>query len=465
MNTIRFSAFLLFLSLTNILSSQETIDGIWSGEIKSGSISLDVDIEIKPDLETALLSIPMQKLNDVEATRMSVKGDSIEIIFDQFRARYEGTYNQTTNEIVGQWNQGRPVDLNFKKTGKKTEFKRPQTPKEPFPYIVQDVSIRNETADITLDGTLTMPEGDGPFPLAILISGSGRQNRDSDILGHKPFHVIADHLAKNGVAVIRYDDRGVSKSTGTFSKATTEDLAQDAEAVFSYAETLDKIDKSKVGIIGHSEGGMIAPWIASRNSKVDFIISLAGPGVPISDLMTYQNVSILTQSGMSEEGLQTTKESLPKIYALVNQDKEPSEIFDTLISEVHTYYDALPEKDQKLLAPNKASYYMQLSQSFFSPWFRYFLAYDPTSTWEKVTCPVLAINGSEDIQVSPNENIEAIKRHLAKAGNKNVNTKIFDGLNHLMQPCVACDLREYATIETTFDQSVLEEIVLFLKGL
>ena len=465
MNTFRFSAFLLFFSMTSVMFGQNALDGIWSGEIKTGGIVLVVDIEMNSETQTALMSIPMQNLDDVKASKCSLKGDTVEIDFNQFRASYSGVYNHSKKEIIGKWSQGRPIELNFHKTDKKTEFKRPQTPKEPFPYTTKDVSIINYSASVALAGTLTMPGGDGPFPLAILISGSGPQNRDSDILKHKPFLVIADHLTRNGIAVLRYDERGVGKSTGAFIKATSEDLAEDAEAVFTFAETLDKIDKSKVGIIGHSEGGMIAPWIASRNKNVDFIVSIAGPAIPITELMTNQNVNILKQSGMSDEGLNLTKESLPKIYALVNQDKIPSEIFDTLITEVHKYYDSLSIEDQKLIAPSKASYYMQLTQTFFSPWFRYFLNYDPSTTWEKVTCPVLAVNGSKDIQVDAESNILAIKEHLKKAGNTNVHTKIFEGMNHLMQPCEACNLAEYTTIETTFDVSVLNEITTFMKGL
>lgn len=455
---------LLLLVITSTFSyGQNKFDGLWTGTIAAGGLEMKLDFEILESDRKVLMSVPIQNLEDVASSTLTIKGDTISILYTSFRARYDAIYNNETEEFEGEWSQGRSTALNLKRTDTKTVFKRPQTPEGPYPYNTQEVAIENTNAGITLAGTLTTPKGNGPYPLAILVSGSGRQNRDSDILGHKPFLVIADYLTRAGIAVLRYDDRGVGKSTGNHASATTANFADDANSVFQYAKTLDKIDKNKIGIIGHSEGGMIAPLVASQHPDLGYVVSLGGPGVPISDLMTLQNAMILEKNGMTPKGLEITKQNLPLIYSIVNQDKEPKELFDTLISAVHGYYDLLDAQDQQLLAPTKASYYMSLAQSFFSPWFRHFLASDPSESWQKTKCPVLALNGSEDIQVEAKQNTNAIMMNLAISGNNNAKIKIVDGLNHLFQPCSKCDLAEYATIETTFDESVLSMIKDFIS--
>lgn len=460
-----FKAFVLFsfLLLSTLSIAQDKYDGLWTGTLSASGMEVQIDFEINEAEQKALISIPMQKVKDIESGEFSIKGDKLSIVYPSFRVRYDGIYDESLKEFVGEWKQGMALPLNLKRTDKKTSVNRPQTPVEPYPYDVADIIVENTAAKkVKLAGTLTTPKGDGPFPLAIMISGSGRQNRNSEILGHQPFLVIADYLTRAGIAVLRYDDRGVGLSSGSHTKATSVDFATDATAMYNYAKTLNKIDKNKIGIIGHSEGGMIAPLLASENEDLGYIISLAGPAVPIADLMTNQNVQVMEQMGMSKKGLEITNTSLPMIYSIVNQDKEPKELFDTLVQSVHGFYDALPEEDQKLLAPNKASYYMQLSQAFFSPWFRYFLAYDPTDSWQKTKCPVLAINGSEDIQVDAKMNTNAIISNLAIAGNMNAKVKILPGLNHLFQPCNKCNLAEYATIEKTFDEGALELMKAFI---
>lgn len=465
MNVFRLLAFFLLMIFSTLSIAQNRFDGLWTGTISVSGIEMQLDFEINESDKKALMSVPIQKLEDIESATLIIKGDTLSITYPSFRAKYDAIYNNESEEFIGEWNQGRSTALNLKRTDSKSEFKRPQTPEEPYPYDVQEVSVENEEAGVTLAGTLTTPKGDGPYPLAILVSGSGKQNRNSEILGHKSFLVISDYLTRAGIAIIRYDDRGVEQSTGNHRKSTTTDFAMDANSVLQYAKTLDKIDKNKIGIIGHSEGGMIAPLVASQNVDLGFIVSLAGPGVPISDLMTNQNVMILEKSGMSPEGLKTTKENLPLIYNIINQDKEPQQLFDPLIESVHGFYNQLSEADQKLLAPTKDSYYMSLAQSFFTPWYRNFLASDPAESWQKTKCPVLVLNGSEDIQVEAKSNTNAIMMNLAISGNNKAQIKIIDGLNHLFQPCTKCDLAEYATIETTFDESVLGMIRDFISKL
>ena len=438
------------------LVAQHNIDGIWSGKIESNGSEIVIDIEIKSEKSQALISVPLQNISDFKSTSFSTKGDTLDIRYSMFQAKYEGVYDEVTNTIIGQWIHRSATPLTFHKVDKKTTFDRPQMPKEPFEYDIQDVEISNLKNGNVLAGTLSTPPGDGPHPLLILVTGSGPQTRDSEIIGHKPFWVLADYLSSNGIAVLRYDDRGFGKSTGNYRTATTANFADDAEAVLEYTKTLSNI--KSVGILGHSEGSMIAGMVASRNKNVDFVISMAGMGVPSTDVMTYQNAKILAQSGMSKEGVELTKKRLPGIYNIINQDKEPKMIFDTLISAVHGFYDELDPEDSKLLAQNKASYYSQMSSALFTPWFRYFLNLNPTEYWSKVTCPVLAIHGSEDIQVEAVSATNGVKDALLLNGNDNILIKIFDGHNHLMQPCESCTISEYGSIPTTLAEDVMESI-------
>lgn len=343
------------------------------------------------------------------------------------------------------------------------EVQRPQTPTPPFDYRIDSFTVHNPIVDISLSGTLTRPEGDGPWPLVVLVTGSGPQDRNSTLMNHQPFWVWADYLTSNGVAVMRYDERGVGLSTGSYMSATSLDLAQDVEVMLDYAETLIDIDLDHIGILGHSEGGMIAPMIAARNNKVDFIITLAGPALPIAELMVQQNIDVSRSNGLTDEGARLMQEHLPQIFDIINQDEEPSELFDTLINACHTFYDKLSPDDQQLVAPSKQLFYFGISQVFVSPWMRYFFAYDPTISWENVNCPVLALFGSKDIQVAAQANNDAV-RFLTQA-NPNVQLRIFDGYNHLFQKCIECTVAEYATIETTIEPDVLERVLAFVLGL
>ena len=466
MTKCNFIFFFVMICSTTIAKAQHKLDGLWGGKIVSSGLEMDVNFKIEHEANRVLLSVPYNKLSDQAGMGLEMKGDSVFFDYSNFNASYRGFYNEEKKIITGEWTQqGRSTTLDLKRVSEKAEIVRLQEVKPPFPYTYEHVRFHNEEALLDLAGTITIPEGDGPFPLAILISGSGPQNRNSEILEHKPFLVIADHLSRNGIAVLRYDDRGVQHSEGSFSKSTTADFTTDAAAAIKYAHTLEQIDTNRIGLIGHSEGGMIAPKVAAEYKNVDFIVSIAGPAVPITELMTLQNKLVLEKLGMSEEGQSKLMERLPIIYSIVNQDKEPKELFDTLIKEVKFMYNSLPEKDQKLLGPNSAAYYTTLSTTFFTPWFRYFLAYDPGPSWQKIQCPVLALNGSEDIQVSAKENLEAIKTNLEIAGNKNHTEIELQGFNHLMQKCEVCSIQEYALIPMTFDPEALSLITEFIQRL
>ncbi len=339
---------------------------------------------------------------------------------------------------------------------------RPQTPVEPFPYLSEAFQFENKKVGITLHGTLTIPKGDGPFPTAILISGSGPTDRDETIFDHKIFLVLADHLTRQGIAVLRYDDRGVGESKGIHYTATSMDLANDTQAAFLALAKHGQIDANHIGLVGHSEGGMIAPIVASRIPAVDFAVLLAGPGVPIDQLMAEQNRQVYKSQGLPENELIRNEVFNKSLYHIFDNDRPVAELYDTLLPFIHEYYESIPAEHQALFSPSKEVFYMAIVGGLSSPWFRYFLQFDPVPYLEKILCPVLAVNGSKDIQVISSQNLKGIETTLSNAGNRDVTIKEYEGLNHLFQPCEACTVQEYGEIEETFSIEVLQDISMWI---
>jgi pimeloyl-ACP methyl ester carboxylesterase len=281
-------------------------------------------------------------------------------------------------------------------------------------------------------------------------------------MGHKPFLVLSDYLTKNGIAVLRYDDRGTAKSKGIFSKATSFDFSNDAEAAFSYLLTRKEIIPNKIGLVGHSEGGLIAPMIAARNNNIGFVVMLAGTGLSGDQIMLLQQELIARADGSSEADIQKTKKVNKAVFDIVRKN----EIANNLNSELSNYLKIELEKDTTLtksLGMNIDDYIKSTLKQITSPWFQYFLKYDPQTALTQVKCPVLAINGEKDLQVPPKENLEAIKKALKKGGNKNFVTKELPGLNHLFQICKTGSPLEYNDIEQTLSPLALEEVLQWIK--
>ncbi len=338
------------------------------------------------------------------------------------------------------------------------QTEKPQTPKAPFDYTIEDVTFINKAADsIKLAGTLTVPKNIKNPAVAILINGSGAHDRDCNILGHKPFWVIADYLTNNGIAVLRFDERGTAKSEGDFSTATTYDLALDVEAGISFLKNRKDIDSNKIGLIGHSEGGAIAPIIASKNKDVAFIVLLAGPGVRGDKIMYTQNEKILNQRGYTKAFIDTQLELNTNFYKIVIEKEN-----DSISNTIKTYLDNYLAKNKD----NKTVNFIlndfakkQFASVYSNPWFREFIRFDPKPYLEKTTCPVLALNGSKDVQVLPEYNLPEIKKHLETAKNKDITVKELEGLNHLFQTATTGAPSEYGKIEETFSPLVLQIIV------
>jgi pimeloyl-ACP methyl ester carboxylesterase len=307
-----------------------------------------------------------------------------------------------------------------------------------------------------------MPSKEGLFPAVVLISGSGPQNRDEELMGHKPFLVLSDYLTRNGIAVLRYDDRGTGKSKGIFSKGTSFDFSNDAEAAFNYLLTRKEIISNKIGIMGHSEGGLIAPMIAARNKNVGFIVLLAGTGLPGDQIMLLQQELIARADGSTEADIQKTKRVNKAVFDIVRKNENQT----NLNAELSAYLKNELEKDtalSKSIGMSVDDYIKSTLKQIASPWFQYFLKYDPQPVLTQVKCPVLAINGEKDLQVPPKEDLAAIKKALKKGGNKNFVTKELPGLNHLFQECKTGSPEEYGDIEQTFSPLALQEILQWIK--
>jgi hypothetical protein len=324
------------------------------------------------------------------------------------------------------------------------ERRRPQNPKQPYPYREEEVQFENKAAGISLAATFTIPQGRGPFPAVFLITGSGPQDRDEAILGHRPFLVLADYLTRKGIAVLRADDRGFGKSSGNFATATTADFATDAEAAVAYLKTRSEVNPRQIGLVGHSEGGIIAPMVAARNPDVAFIVMMAGSGVPGDEILVSQTLLLTEVSGKSHEEAEKNAADEREILALVKQEKD-SAILEKEVRE--KLAGKIPE----------AQLGIQL-KAVSSPWFRYFIDYDPAVALRKVTCPVLAINGEKDLQIPPKQNLPVIRRALEAGGNKNFEVDELPGLNHLFQTAKTGAIGEYAEIEETISPAALEKI-------
>ncbi|QYJ67337.1 alpha/beta hydrolase family protein [Flavobacterium litorale] len=451
---------LLTLLITTGLFAQD-IAGSWYGQIvfPGGKLRIGLNIKKVEQGYTATMDSPDQGVKDIPVDKISYENKVLTFNISAISANYKGEYKD--NGFTGTLTQNNmDIALNLGRTPIKADDKakeRPQEPKKPYPYYSEDVTFKNEKAGITLAGTLTMPEKEGNFPAVILVSGSGPQNRDEEILDHKPFLVLADHLTKKGIAVLRYDDRGVGKSGGTFSGATTNDFATDVEAAFAYLQSLPSINKKKIGIIGHSEGGTIAPIVASKNEDVAFIVLMAGTAIPGDELMMLQNYLLGKTNGMPEEELTKLGVINRKIYDVIKEEEDQEALQEKLYTVFNTDMKPLFIANGVPEAQLIPYINMQLKE-LSSAWYVNFIRYDPTKALENTECPILAINGDKDLQVAAIPNLEAIKRAAAKSGNKKVTTKKLEGLNHLFQETTSGAPAEYGTITQTISPVALNEI-------
>jgi len=442
--------------------------GIWQGKLNVG-IELRIVFHIKEagkgSYETTADS-PDQGAFGLTCENTDVKDNEVVITMTSLNASFTGKLvNDST--IEGTFTQGADIPLQLKKIEKVEERKRPQTPQPPYPYKTEEVEYSNAGKSLRYGATITIPAGNGPFPAALLITGSGPQNRDEEIMGHKLFAVIADHLTRKGWIVLRVDDRGVGKSTGDFGKATSEDFAKDASSSLDYLLSRPEVDKKKVGMIGHSEGGMIAPLVAVSRNDIDFMVLMAGPGVKISELMAEQNEAVARSSGASEKALSEIKPLFDLVTrSILNAPDSATASENTALLIEKWSMDkekAVLEEMKMGTARQRADYIRSMVNELRSPWFRYFLQFDPKPYLEKVKCKILAINGEKDVQVVSKQNLPGIAAALKKSRTKNYEIKELPGLNHLFQACIKCTVTEYGELEETISPAALEIISSWLE--
>jgi pimeloyl-ACP methyl ester carboxylesterase len=435
----------------------KSLDGLWSGTLKAGVIDLRLVFKIdkKSDGWTGSMDSIDEGLKGIPIEPIDVKDDAVKLELKTVKAVFEGKLKADGSEMVGAWKQrGANLSLTLKRTDKAPEIVRPQNPKKPYPYDEHEVKYHSLQEGIKLAGTLTVPRGQGPFPAVIMLSGSGAQDRDEMIFNHKPFLVIADHLTRHGIAVLRVDDRGVGGSTGDVSKATLDDNAQDVLAGIALLNSRKEIDANKIGLIGHSEGGVLAPYVAARSKDVAFIVMLAGTGVTGEEILYLQGQAILKAMGMPEAALKRQRETQELLFSAIKQESDNDKAKKLINERLAELKSKLSPIEQALFEAQKKGIEAQVA-ALTTPWFRNFLTHDPRPELRKVRVPVLALIGEKDVQVPPKVNLEEIGTALAEGGNKDHTLKEMAGLNHLFQTAKTGSLQEYGQIEETFAPAAL----------
>jgi pimeloyl-ACP methyl ester carboxylesterase len=421
------------------------IDGIWQGALDVGVTKLRLAFHISntEDGLIATLDSIDQEAHGIPVTRVVRTGSAIKMEVNAIGGVFEGKIAPDLSGMEGTWTQGGngiPLALKRVKEAAVLDRKRPQNPVKPYPYREEEVVFQNKPAGIKLAATLTLPKGTGPFPAVMLITGSGQQDRDESLLGHRPFLVLSDYLTRKGIVVLRADDRGMGGSTGNFATSTTADFATDIEAGIAYLKTRPEV--RKIGLIGHSEGGVIAPMVAARNADVAFIVMMAGTGVPGDAILVAQQSLIASAMGLPKDTVEAGAVKQRKLFALVEREKDNEALAQKAKEQ---FAEAIPQ--DQLRAQLKV---------YGTPWFRYFLDYDPALALSKLKCPVLAINGKKDLQVPPSLNLPAIRKALRT--NPDVEIAELPGLNHLFQTAKTGAPIEYAEIEETISPVALEKM-------
>ncbi|MDE6368230.1 MAG: lysophospholipase, partial [Muribaculaceae bacterium] len=393
---------------------------------------------------------PDQGAYGIECNTVYLSSDSINVKVPSLRVNYAG--HLTGDNIEGTFKQGM-MKLPLVLEPGENKAKRPQTPVAPFPYTTEDVKISNSDNSVVLAGTLTIPENaTKKTPIVVMVTGSGLQNRDEELFEHKPFAVIADYLARNGIASLRYDDRGFGESTGDATQATTADFASDAKAVVDWIHSQRRF--GKIGIIGHSEGGQIAYILGAKKHGPDFIVSIAGPSIKGTKTIAYQNKIALLKSAIPQQQAEDFETAIEKVLDYKLTHPNQSSVADTLVAELY------PQHNDDLVTRQLATAIKtSLTTQDANPWMTYFLAYDPANDMKALKIPTLIIYGEKDRQVPPSLNAAPARKFAPKA-----TVKEYPGLNHLMQHAVTGDVEEYKTIEETISPEVLSDIVNFIKS-
>ncbi len=464
----RYSLLVLF-GICNAVVFGQVLSGNWYGtlDVMGQKLPLVLHLTDSAGIWKGTLDSPKQQANGIPMSSVSVNGKHLRFTIDKLQASYEGELNNSM-VIRGKFKQGMfTADLSFnQQETPQLETKKLQDPKEPVPYLQQDVSIHQPVGNFALSGTLTHPvhtyEPD-KIPCVILITGSGPQDRNEEILGHRPFLVLADRLTLSGYGVLRMDDRGTGKSEGVFYGATSADFATDIEAAIAFVKTLPYIDTQKIILMGHSEGGMIANMVAAKHLEVYGVISLAGPGVLGSALLIEQQVLISKAVGASKKELKQIRAFSESFYPLLTLDsidvvERKAEVFLTKYAK-SIHKKALRENG----ITDRTAWVKMNLDAYVNPWMLYFLNYNPMVDLKNINCHYLALNGTTDLQVPAPMNLDAIASYCNPGPGKIKEIKALDGLNHMFQPSATGSPNEYGSNEVTFDNTAIQEILIFLE--
>ncbi|USI73581.1 alpha/beta hydrolase family protein [Sphingomonas morindae] len=433
-------------------SARPGIVGDWHGSLSASgrSIPLVLHVSGSPERPKATFDSPSQGAMGLPIAVAVPNGAAIRFTIAAAEASFTATLSPDGQTLAGQWSQGSaslPLTMTRIGIAALAPAARPQTPRPPFPYRSEEVAYDNPTGHAHLTGTLTLPSGPRPFPAVLLITGSGLQDRDEAVFGHKPFLLWADTLTRRGIAVLRVDDRQVGGSTGEVRTATTADFAGDVAAGVAFLRTRRDIDPHRIGLMGHSEGAIIAPMIAAQDRGIAFVVMLAGSGEPGEALMLEQKRLIESAMGLPPAAVNRSAQTMQRLYDAVKDAPDQASADMSL----HTAWQAIAAEQGQPAGDMPA----QL-RVVASPWMRWFVRYDPRPVLAKVACPVLAVGGTKDLQVAADSNLAGIK--LALRGNPDATVVKLPGLNHLLQTADTGQVGEYSRIEETIAPSVLQTV-------
>lgn len=452
MRTILILFALFFYSCQGI---SQSFEGVWKGEIQIQGMTLPLVFELEhSDGWSGTMQSPAQAQMKFPLTKVQIEGDSVYMEAASLQLSFGGRMQTGSEHIVGVFRQGGlQLDLELRRADAvEAVHTRPQEPNPPYPYDTLDVKFTNPHDQTILAGTITKPKEAGKYPAVVLVTGSGPQNRDEELMGHKPFKVIADYLTRNGIIVLRYDDRGMGESTGNFVQGTIGDFSKDATAALSFLRSQPDVDTDKVGLIGHSEGGLIAFLMAGQQvSDMNFGIALAGPAISIDSLMVQQLYHVGKSQGMAEEQLEAVRPINQRNFDIIKSDIPKEAARQQLLKNMAS-----------ISGGNTTALEKELEVMLMAP-YRYFIRIDPVPFIQQIRIPMFAAFGEKDVQVPPAENMESLADHLPE--NPKSQTKIYPSLNHLFQPAETGAVSEYAQIETTIDEQVLEDMVSWIKAL
>ena len=451
---------LIVLVSSSYSGDQKSIVGSWSGKLSVSGIQLRLVYNITDSTETltATMDSPDQGAYGIQVDSVLFQNDTLRIVILGLKGTYTGQINQEGNKLSGSWVQNNltfPLEL---EKGEVEKLNRPQEPKEPYPYDVEEIKYENIIGKAVIAGTFTKPRTTKKFPAVLLISGSGAQNRDNLMFEHRSFKLIADYLTRRGIGVLRVDDRGVGQSTGDLSNATTEDLAGDAKAGIEYLKNRSDVSSDKIGLIGHSEGGIIAPMIASQTDDVAFIILLAGTGLRGDSILMQQAAELSIKGGETDVSTESSIDLQKRLFDVIINETDKEKVKSKLLVTIDKWRESLDEETKTIIDTLDNSFWEIKIQQILTPWIHYFITYDPIPALKKVQCPTLALIGSKDVQVLADENLLAIEKALKDGGNKNYTVKKLDNLNHLFQNCKTGLPDEYGEIIETFSPDALKLI-------